>query len=264
MPQEEADKRQTSDKTQFPPGDEQIRPQLTFEIRSAGVFRALLLVVSGVVLSGTLANYIIFNVAPSPEHRLARLMRRFDLGFEPSLPAWYSSLGLLGCALLLACIAASKRRARDEFARHWTLLSLVFVLLALDEAIMIHEMASRPLQELFNSSGIFYLAWVLPASLFVLLFGIANLKFLAHLEPRERKLFLAAGIIFLAGAIGLEMLASSILADPVHEAQGIASLGHTFVQSVEEALEMLGVALFLFGLLEYISRHIGCIQMRFH
>ncbi len=103
--------------------------------------------------SGFFANIVIYQVAPSPEHKLARLMHRLDLGHEPSLPAFYSSLALLASAALLAVIAIKQRREKGRFSTHWGVLSAIFVVLAIDETIMIHEMVSNYLHDALHTSG---------------------------------------------------------------------------------------------------------------
>ena len=94
----------------------QMRPCERFElrIRMRRVLLTLLCVVGTLVATGSTANYVTYHVAPSPNHKLAKLMNRFDLGFEPSIPNWYSSCALLGASGLLLLTGLVKRRQSDR------------------------------------------------------------------------------------------------------------------------------------------------------
>ena len=236
---------------------------ISIEVSARQVYRYLGLGILVLVILGTLANLIIYQVAPDPEHRLARLMHRIDLGFEPSLPAWCSSLVLLLNSLLLCLIGLDRRRdARAPYRNRWFWLSGIFLFLALDEAIMIHEMMSAPLQEFLGLTGWLYLAWTIPASILVLCFLLWNLGFLTSLPAKTKRLFFLSGAIFVTGALGMEVIASSILSSPAQEALGLASIQHTFVQAVEEGLEMFGSALFCYALLDYLASNVREIHLR--
>ena len=222
--------------------------------------RRMARILSGLVLllavTGTIANYVIYNVAPHPEDKLARLMRRFDLGHEPSLPGWYSSIALLACSALLAVIARHALRARSRDVAAWAGLAVVFLLLAMDEALMFHEMLSNTLQAWLNSSGVLYFAWVLPGATFVLLVAALCARFLVRLERRTRLLFIISGVVFVSGAIGMELAAGVVV-----ESWGVESLAHTAIQTCEESLEMFGVVMFLYALLDWMGRNIGPFQI---
>jgi hypothetical protein len=235
---------------------EQRQDEVAFNVRPMRVARFLVCAVAIVTTVGTIANLAIFHVAPSPDHALAKFLHRFDLGFEPSIPAWLSSLGLLTCAILLGLIAIVKRRATEPFVISWTVLALLFVCLSLDEAIMIHEMVDTAMVSWFDTTGIFYFAWVLPGILFVAIVALVNIKFLLHLDRQTRLLFIASGALFVGGAIGMELFAGVVV-----EKYGVASVRHTAVQSVEESLEMLGVVLFIYALLKHLSQQVRSVRL---
>lgn len=219
------------------------------------ILRVLLIVISVLVITGTIANVIIYHVAASPEDKLAKLMHRFDLGHEPSIPAWYSSLALVVCSGLLAVIAVVKMRRKQPYVAHWFGLTAMFLLMGLDEAIMIHEMTDDILHRRLNTSGFLYFAWVIPGMVVVLAVGVTFWNFLRHLDARTRWFFVLSGTVFVSGAIGMELIAGMIFT----VGAGVESLAHTASQAVEEALEMLGVVLFMYALLEFIGRDIGPI-----
>lgn len=204
------------------------------------------------VVLGTAARIVIYQVAPHPDHPVARAMQRLSLGHEPSAANWYSSLALLASAVLALVIALHANRSGARYRVHWFALSVLLAVLALDEAVMIHEMADRTLQEWLNSDGILYFAWVIPGAAFTLLVGLGFIGFLRNLEAYTRRLVLASGAIFLAGALGVEMVEGVLVST-----HGMESVLFTLAISVEEALEMLGIVLLIYALLDYITRHVG-------
>lgn len=217
------------------------------------------LVVTSLLLTivGGSAHYLIYNLPPGVDRRVASFLLRLDPDEDPSLGAWFSSAALLAAASLTALIGLKKRRRHDPFAAHWIGLAGLFVLLSIDESIEIHEMASHTLQVALNTGGLLYHAWIIPGSIFVVLLAIVYCRFLWDLEKRTRRLFILSAVIFVAGALGLEAVSAPLWQ---HNAQN--SLTYTLVISVEELLEMLGVVLFIYALLDYVRAHLGRICVR--
>jgi len=58
-------------------------------------------------------------------------------------------------------------------------------------------------------------------------------------------LFLVAGMAYISGVIGIEILGQPMAAD---------TLEYNLLTLVEEGLEMFGVILFLYGLLDHMQR----------
>ncbi|NJM65261.1 MAG: hypothetical protein HC851_06090 [Acaryochloris sp. RU_4_1] len=102
-----------------------------------------------------------------------------------------------------------------------------------------------------NTGGFFHFAWVVVAIPLVALFVMVYLRFLAHLPRKTRRLFWLSGITYIAGAIGFEMISGPIAASSGHEALPYAISVH-----FEEGLEMLGLTIFVYGLLSYLSSYI--------
>ncbi len=188
-------------------------------------------------------------------------IRLFNPNGEANIIAWYSSSALLLSSLLLGIITLSKKKNYDSYTLHWGILSLIFLYLSVDEAAIIHEMAVKPLRDLFDLGGFFYYSWIIPAGIAVLIFGLAYVKFLTHLPSKTRWLFLVAGGIFVGGAIGLESISG--LLDHLYSQGRIASDEVVIIfETIEEFMEMMGIALFIYALLDYASSHLR--QMSFH
>ena len=188
-------------------------------------------------------------------------MRLFDPNGEANIIAWYSACTLLLCSFLSGIIALVKKKNHGDYTRHWEILSLIFLYMSVDEAAVIHEMAVKPLRDLFDLGGFFYYGWIIPAGIAVLIFGLAYLKFLLHLPSRTRSLFLIAGGIFVGGAIGIESISG--LLDHLYSQGRIASDEMVIIiETIEEFMEMLGIVICVYTLLDYISSHLK--EVSFH
>jgi hypothetical protein len=188
----------------------------------------------------------------------------FDLSLEANVPTWYSAAALLICALALGLIASVKHGERGPFAKHWTGLALMFAYLSLDEVARFHEhwgvIVETPLGWMRSPAvfgGLFRNLWVIPAALVVLGVGLVYTPFLMHLPGRTRTRFLVAGLLYVFGAGGLEMVASRYTLLGMRE-----SGGFWLIVMTEEVLEMVSVLLFLSGVLRYITQTIGAIELR--
>jgi hypothetical protein len=99
--------------------------------------------------------------------------------------------------------------------------------------------------------------WVIPALIFVALVGLSYLPFLMQLKRTTAVLFVVAGATYVMGAVGMDMIGGLIV-----EQHGMESLQHSFARMIEELLEMLGVLVFLYALLEYIRKRVGIVRVR--
>lgn len=172
---------------------------------------------------------------------LEPLVAFLSLSYEQNLPTWYASGLLLGCALVLAGIARAASLSRDPGRRHWWALACTFAYLSLDESVGIHE----HLGGILSLGGVLFFTWVVPAAVLVLLGGLAFLPFLARLPLRRRGQFILAGVLYVGGALLMEL--------PLGwwtERHGNDNLVYALIDHVEEALELVGASLFLAALLE--------------
>lgn len=85
-------------------------------------------------------------------------------------------------------------------------LALIFLYLSFDEAAGIHELTGPLLKKVINTKGLFNFAWVILGIIMVFIFVVAYRRFIKSLPPKTRNLFIKAGITFVGGAIGMEML----------------------------------------------------------
>lgn len=173
----------------------------------------------------------------------------FNLNGEENLPAAFSALALLLAATMLFSIATAVRRAGQRHQLAWLLLGGVFVALAIDEFAGLHEMLNRPVRDALHTGGSLYFAWVIPYAGLLALLLLALWRFLLDLAPDTRRWFVVAGVVYVGGALLLEMLGARIWADV-----GGGNRLYYAVTTLEEALEMLGIAIFVRALVAHRRR----------
>ncbi|MCP3137922.1 hypothetical protein [Pyxidicoccus xibeiensis] len=175
------------------------------------------------------------------------LVSFLSLSYERNLPTWYASGLLLGCALLLAAIARIAWLARAPGRHHWWALAGAFAYLSMDESVGLHE----HLGGLLSLGGVLFFTWVVPAAIIVALGGLAFLPFLARLPSRRRGQFILAGVLYVGGALLMEL--------PLGwwtEQHGNDNLVYALIDHVEEALELVGASLFLAALAEELGERV--------
>lgn len=176
------------------------------------------------------------------------LLNFFYLDNENNVPTYFSSLFLLTASLLLLYISLHKFHSSSSFRFNWLALSGLFLLLSMDEFMSVHELMIEPVQEAFNTTGFLYYAWVIPGMVFAATVGLFFIRFLIHLKSRFRKRFMVAALMYLGGALGIEMLGGFI-----GYSQGTENFAYSMVANSEELLEMLGITFFIYSLLLYIQ-----------
>ncbi|MDC3957534.1 hypothetical protein [Polyangium jinanense] len=167
-----------------------------------------------------------------------------SMSYEGNVPTFYTASLLGFTSLLLALAAAATKRAGERFVAHWWGLSAGFAYIAVDEVFEFHEMAGT----FVELTGVLYFSWVIPAAVVVLLVGLAYIPFLRHLPLKTRIRFLAAGAIYVGGAVGMELPLGYWT-----EQNGTHNLGYGLIDAVEESLEMLGLNLFVLWLVDHLA-----------
>ena len=182
----------------------------------------------------------------------------FGVSSEGRLPTFYSGVTLLGAAMLLGVIAVHARRGGARLARHWAGLAAIFVLMAADEMLVIHELSIGPIRRLLGiTSGPLLFAWVVPALAFVAAFGGVYLRFVLALPARSRNLIVLAGLVYVGGALGLELASGLYVSARGHD------LGYGVLSTIEEVAEMCGIAVLLYALVDYLARDVPQVRVTF-
>lgn len=180
------------------------------------------------------------------------LVPMFDLEGERNVPTVFSSLLLFSCAVCLVVSARQARRLRAV----WWLLAVAFCFLGIDEFAGIHEPlvfvlkgnVSPATAELARSIPYRFSNLVPQIVVAGLVMLWTLIVFLRSLSTRSAGLFVLAGVVYVAGAVGIDQLTAAgttyVTADGWRAALAIA----------EETFEMTGATLFLYALLDRLRR----------
>lgn len=187
-------------------------------------------------------------------------VRLLSLDRENNVPTLFSTALLATSSVLYFIIAAIKRSSDDYYALHWKVLGFGFLAMAIDESFSVHEKLSRPLREMVaphGGAGILYFAWVIPGILVVSVVGVTFLRFFLAIPTKLLKgKFMAAATLYLAGAIGFELVGGYVA-----ETYTTNNLIYVLIVSAEEALEMSGLVLLIWALTSYIDVDCGNINV---
>jgi len=186
------------------------------------------------------------------------LVRLFDLDAEWNIPTAYQGVSLLICSLLTVTIGVIRKKVADEFYCGWFVLSGMFLAMAGDEILQMHENVNRPLRLMLGTKGALYYAWVIPGSGLLIGLGLYFRRFILGLPRKTKLLFIASCIVYVSGVIGLEMIGGAYL-DNV----GTQTFTYAVITSCEELLEMGGILLFIYALLMYLGENVGEVKIRF-
>lgn len=170
-----------------------------------------------------------------------------DFYGEANLPTWYSTLLLVASSLLLLAVFSTRRNNSDKY--YWLVLSFVFVYLSLDEFAQLHELfgsyiSKTKMQSLLpNESSS---AWIFWGGAMSLIIAVSFFRFWWKLSKPVRRTFLVAALVYVGGALGFEII----------EVFYVSRAGEDYwffaMVTIEETMEMLGVVIFIGGLLEQL------------
>lgn len=202
------------------------------------LFIALLLIgnVVGIILTFVFNHDYVFGLVPM-----------FNFDTEMNIPTFYSAFALLFSSFLLFTIGYKNKQASLPYLA-WLALALIFVFLAIDESFVIHENLIVPVRESLGASGLFFYAWVIPYGIGLLFFLLLFSKFLITLPKKSLIYFVASGTIFIAGAIGFELIGGQHA-----EIHGRENVTYAMITTTEELLEMVGIAFFIYSLFHHIQ-----------
>lgn len=200
------------------------------------------------LLVANIAGLVIFYMTPFTG--LYSVSWFFIFDNEQNVPTFFSALLLLIASSILAIITTIERRRNASQVVYWAFLSIGFLLMGFDELFCLHERLMKPMNRLLGSDnlGFFHFSWVIPAMFLIAVLAGFYTKFVFSLHSKTRFTFLTAGIIYIGGCIGFELVGGKCA-----ELHGVLSLSYNISAIVEELMEMAGVILFIYGLLEYVA-----------
>jgi hypothetical protein len=187
-----------------------------------------------------------------------------DLDIEKNIPSLYSAFALFLCSLLFFCISSlEKKQGRRHY--YWWGLACIFLFLSFDEAFALHEgfgdLTEKYIEQtgVLEASGLLYFPWILPYGFLTGILGIFYVRFLFRLPRKTAGLLVLSAVIFLTGAGFFDMLGGREA-----ELNGYYSVTYTILYTIEEFLEMSGIVLLMFTLLDYIEQQHGqlCLSLQ--
>jgi len=211
-----------------------------------------------VVVAALIALHVIVNTLRFTlgNEKLFGLVFMFSLGADGNIPTFYSSFALLFAGCLLLFIGYLVRKLQRTRWIYWLGLGGVFCFLAVDEMLELHERLIEPVRNVTGVSGLLYYAWVIPYAFALLALGLLYLRFLLSLPRRTAVMFVISGTVFVTGAVGFEMLGGLFF-----QTFGSNTPGYVVLQTVEESMEMIGVVMFIYALVDYMARELGGMQI---
>lgn len=231
---------------------------MEFSLNPRSVAKLMLIIIAILSLMH-ITQLIIYFYIGNPE--IFDFIEPVDFDYESNFPSFYSSIAILFCATLLWVIGHHKQQNRFDYRYHWIGLAIIFTFLSMDEAIALHEDIGNLVeeQEWFEAKGFLYFSWVVPYGLLLIVFSLSYLKFVFSLPRPIMVKFISAGILFITGAVGIEVISASEA-----DLHGTKTIYYSVLYTVEELCEMIAMVIFSYALLCYIEGDMGTIKFRVH
>lgn len=218
------------------------------------IVRVLWLIMAGLFLLGVAHMAVIDHMKATEWWSYLNLLA---LDGEQTLPAWFSSMMMAGSAVLCFVASRSSRRFDDGNQRAWLALALIFLAMSFDEVASVHERVGATVQKTFDFRGFLYFSWVVIVAPLLVLGAVGFARFLRRLPPPFGARILIAGLGYVTGALGCELIGAAIASD------GERPFWFWVEVVAEELLEMSGLILFIGALLDYLAETSGTVTLDF-
>ena len=175
--------------------------------------------------------------------------RVFNIDQEANIPTWFTA-GVAFYLAMMASIIALAVKSQGKSAWAWRGIALMSIYISMDELAGFHELAIDPIRDNWEISPWLYQSWIIPAMALVVLISIIYSRFVWKLPMYSKFYLLLGGLIYLTGAIGVESIGGFVL-----NTQG---LNDWYVQlaHIEEFMEMMGLIIILYSVVEYARREL--------
>ncbi len=216
-------------------------------LRPSYLTGALFIIISFLLILDLSVLYLT-KIANVPESGISKmLIKYFDFRQEGNIPTLFSSIQLFISSILLYVIYVLETHTN----KCWLILSLLMLFLGIDEVVQIHEGLTTVLRS-FNVNdlqGFAKYQWVIPYTLLALFVGVYFFRFLMQINPYTRNLMILSGGIFVGAALGFEILEGWYDSNFTSH-----DLNYEIMVTVEELLEMVGIAIFIYALTDYLKK----------
>lgn len=215
---------------------------------SLKIFGWFLVVIVLLAAAHLLMQYLNLVVYSEHNGRVYELSNRLDFDDEASLPTWFSQFVFL-CIAASASLAAYMQR-KAAIRRLWSVVALIGFIFAIDETAAVHELVLQTTHLLlFGEKGpsIIANAWLVLLPFIAAAGLILLVQMRTYLPKFTVRLFVLSGLIFMTGAVGLDILTNADAANTFY-AKGILVV-------IEETLELLGTTTALYAIMQYLESH---------
>jgi hypothetical protein len=168
----------------------------------------------------------------------------FNLGLDRNVPTVFGTFLWFFAAAISWNIWRGSTSPRLKTG--WLSVCLLATFFTLDESLMIHERLMGPFRTLVPDIAFLRFAWVIPYGVATILIALLLSRFLFSLPRKTMLLIGFAGTIFVIGALGFEMLGARLVAENKDQ-----SIEYALLYTIEETMEMVGVSVFIYALLDY-------------
>ncbi|HSI70746.1 MAG TPA: hypothetical protein VK941_10970 [Gillisia sp.] len=210
-------------------------------------------------LTGIILLLLILNIASYFHFFLNDLtprdyfFRKTNFNIEKNLPSIFAGVLHFIAAFYLALIAKTDLKM-EKTRVFWWAMSAIFIFLGLDEILRIHERIEGGATFFDETFSFFLYNWIVYYGIALIILGIIFIKPLLSLPRKTLYQFIAAGLIFVTGAIGIENLTGHIISHHhLPESEIINSPLIFTLYTIEELLEMMGVAYFIYAMLRFLQ-----------
>jgi hypothetical protein len=181
---------------------------------------------------------------------IRQLNRLFNVSQDGSLARWYSALLLAEVILLCIVIVVTTNHLLRWHRYYWIMLGLGSMLILTVKVASLHVALEELAGAAIGNENYYMLG---TAGLVILALTIIIIRYGTHffsaLPHNTKILLIGSGIFFLLGALVFERLS-----EVAWFATNSPNLIYEYVSSVEEFLEMFGIILLRYTLLDYLYR----------
>lgn len=164
----------------------------------------------------------------------------FSIDSEMTITAWYQGVLLMACAISIIIYSLTNKL---HLKKYEILFCILFIILSIDEVLHIRERIEGDYYKYFISKGYELpfnqdLFFSLLAIVLIILTAYVAIKFLYSINNYySQRFIILSGLIYIFGALGLDMV-GSIFEDKMSHIYQISTI-------LEELFEMIGLILFL-------------------
>lgn len=186
----------------------------------------------------------------------------FNPEAETSIPNFFSAVMLCFAGLCAAAISTFHIRSQRMTFWFWMMAAAVLVALGFDEGAAIHDRLRG--SGTIVGGGAFYMGWTLPYFMLTVAALPILYVFFRRLPATTRRRLSLAAVLYVVGALGMEMIEGIALKSHVGPDVANAQAIHarkpplwTTMIVIEEFLEMLAVALGIRAMLLHLVQNLG-------